>query len=247
MSDPYRPIRRAWSLGAIQESAGPEAPLTPAPGGAEGRVWADLVAEYDARLLMDELVTRGPHSPGMEHFLAAWAADEERHTDGLTWLYCRAFGVDPAEVGERLASRAGRFDSFEGFLDDEFRLATMVAYDEAMSTHGYGADLPFYSSLGRTGAERAAYASLLRELRADEAMHYRNAVELLAEQHADRAGEVAGVMDEVIALDAAQDEYQGAFLLDHASDQFSEGSMRRVGRAVAGTIERRLAAAVAGG
>ena len=81
---------------------------------------------------------------------------------------------------------------------------------------------------------------MLRELKNDEATHYKNAVELLALRHRGRSDEVAPVMEEIVAHDAAQEEYRATFLLDHATDQFDASMMARVGRAVTRTLERRL-------
>ena len=47
-------------------------------------------------------------------------------------------------------------------------------------------------------------------------------------------------MEEIVAHDAAQEEYRATFLLDHATNQFDATMMGRVGRAVTRTLERRL-------
>ncbi|MEE2941109.1 MAG: hypothetical protein VX460_12030 [Planctomycetota bacterium] len=235
--------RRDWELDDVL----PESLVAPPGAGPvaspehEPRVFQDLVAEYDARLLEAELLTRGTRlsAPFLE-FLSAWAADEEKHADALDRLYRGAFGADGDSLFSRLRARRGDFSSLASFLDDEFKLGVMLAYDEAMSTHGYGADVPFYESLGRSDAQSRAFARVLRELKSDEATHYKNAVELLTLRHRGRGGEVASVMEEIVALDAGQGEYRATFLLDHATDQFDATMMGRVGRAVTRTLERRL-------
>lgn len=236
-------LRRSWDLDAVL----PESLVTPegagpfAPEEHEARVFQDLVAEYDARLLETELLRRDSTLSGpFSEFLAAWAADEAKHTDALQRLYRGAFGVDRAALDERLAPREGDFAPLEPYLDDEFKLGVMLAYDEAMSAHGYGEDVPFYRSLGRDDGQRAAFAALLEELRLDEARHCKNAVELLVQNHAGRGHEVAGVMAEIVAHDAAQKEYRATFLLDHASEQFDEETMRKIGTTIVRTLERRL-------
>lgn len=235
--------RRDWDLDDVL----PESLVTPVGAGPvasaehEPRVFQDLVAEYDARLLEAELLGSGrDFSAPFQEFLSAWAADEEKHTDALDRLYRGAFGLDRESLTSRLRARRGDFAPLASFLDDEFKLGVMLAYDEAMSTHGYGADIPFYESLGRSSAQSGAFAQVLRELKNDEATHYKNAVELLALGHRGRGGEVARVMEEIVAHDAAQEEYRATFLLDHATDQFDASMMARVGRAVTRTLERRL-------
>lgn len=235
--------RRSWDLDDVL----PESLLAPPGAGPvaslehEPRVFQDLVAEYDARLLEAELLTRGDRlSAPFREFLSAWAADEEKHTDALGRLYRCAFGGDCESRFSRLRARRGDFAPLASFLDDEFKLGVMLAYDEAMSTQGYGADIPFYESLGRSDAQSSAFVRVLRELKNDEATHYKNAVELLALRHRGRGGEVAPVMEEIVAHDAAQEEYRATFLLDHATNQFDATMMGRVGRAVTRTLERRL-------
>lgn len=235
--------RRSWDLDDVL----PESLVAPSGAGPvashehEPRVFQDLVAEYDARLLEAELLTRATGlSVPFREFLSAWAADEKKHTDALDRLYRGAFDADREPLLGRLRARRGDFAPLASFLDDEFKLGVMLAYDEAMSTHGYGADIAFYESLGRSDAQSSAFAQVLRELKNDEATHYKNAVELLALRHRGRGGEVAPVMEQIVAHDAAQEEYRATFLLDHATDQFDASMMARVGRAVTRTLERRL-------
>ena len=241
LNRPYRARRRHWNVEELKA-------LIPGSAGDLGervesvdraRLWTDLVAEYDARFLQRELMRRasGRYSHEFLAFIEAWALDEEKHADGLCHVYCAVCGEDAGSVQSRLKSRQPDFASFSSILDDEFRLAVLFAYDEAMSTRGYGEDIPFYASLGPPAIE-----ALLRHLRADEAIHYANAVDLLAYRHRHRAEDVRAAMDEIVELDAHQDAYQGTFVLDHATDQFSRTTMRTVGDKVAAVIERRLTA-----
>ncbi|MEM9379693.1 MAG: hypothetical protein AAGB93_07050 [Planctomycetota bacterium] len=234
----YEPLRRSWSAAELLDGVGPHdvrVTLDEARPHAE-RLWTDLAAEYDGRLLQAEVLGRGTeYTPAFHAFLRAWAEDEEHHARGLLRLCSLVLREPEGVLLERLGERRADFTGMGRWLDDEFALTVLLAYDEAMSTHGYGEDIPFYASLGPPPFER-----LLRELKNDEAVHYRNAVELLVAEHAHRADEVAQVLDEVVAYDAAQGEYRATFLLDHASDQFSRDDMERVGRSVRGAIDRRM-------
>ena len=244
----YVPRRRDWDLDALCSLSGDD-PLAPRscslPNGARERAWADLVAEYDARRLERELHRRGGYSRAFHAFLAAWVYDEAKHTRALHWLYSRAFDVAPEELDERLEARLAQteaeFDGLESFLRDEFRLAVVLAYDEAMSTHGYGADIPFYASLARSPKEERAFRAILRELRTDEAVHYRNAVALIAHEHPSRRDEIDATVHDIVSFDCAQEGYGGGFLLDHASDQFDADAMERIGASVARAIHRAVA------
>ena len=119
----------------------------------EPRVFQDLVAEYDARLLeAGDPRSRSPRRPSGVP-LGVGGGRGEAH--GRARPAVRgAFGADRESLASRLRARRGDFAPLASFLDDEFKLGVMLA-DEAMSTHGYGADIPFYESLGRSDARRA--------------------------------------------------------------------------------------------
>ena len=67
---------------------------------AEPRLWIDLAAEWDARLLLAHLVEgdRG-FSAEFHAFLRVWAEDEERHAEGLLRLYSLVTGEPPTPFG----------------------------------------------------------------------------------------------------------------------------------------------------
>lgn len=244
MTTSYVPRRRSWSVKALFDGvSSDQVTCSPAEAAAaEPRLWTDLVAEWDARLLEAFILERERSLTGAFHrFLAAWAQDEERHTDGLLRLYSLVTGEAEASVRGRLMERRGDFCAVEPLLEDEFELLVLLAYDEAMSTAGYSEDLPFYQSLGP-----APFGRLLRELKNDEAVHYRNAVELLVLAYSDRIDEVPRVVERVVRFDEAQDEYRATFVLDHATDQFDGAKMERVGRSVVRAIQRRMRRALEG-
>ena len=241
---PYTPRRREWSLESVMASVeAADVRCTADEARAiEPRLWMDLVAEYDARLLEAELRRRADRrghalSADFDSFLDAWALDEAKHADGLARLYRLVMGVSESELDERLAARAGNFSAFDEILDDEFQLSILFAYDEAMSTRGYSEDIPFYASLGPP-----AFETLLRHLKNDEAVHYANAVDLLCARYADRADEVPDAMAQIVELDVQQESYEGTFILDHVSSSISSDQMRQVGASVSAAIVRRLKA-----
>ena len=57
-----------------------------------------------------------------------------KDTDALDRLYWGAFDADREPLLGRLRARRGDFAPLASFLDDEFKLGVMLAYDEAMST-----------------------------------------------------------------------------------------------------------------
>ncbi len=238
MTSTYVPMQRRWSVSELFEGV-TAADVTCSEQdlrAAEPRLWIDLAAEWDARLLEAHILEaeRG-FSPEFHAFLEVWAADEEQHTEGLLRLYSLVTGEREDAVRGRLGARAGDFRSVEPLLGSEFEVLVLLAYDEAMSTAAYGDDIPFYRSLGP-----ASFGKLLRELKNDEAMHYRNAVELLVHAHSDRVDDVPAVVERVVQFDEAQEEYRATFVLDHATDQFDGAEMERVGRSVVGAIQRRM-------
>lgn len=238
MTSTYVPRQRAWSVSDLLEGV-TSADVTCSEqdlSAAEPRLWIDLAAEWDARLLEAHIVdaNRG-FSAEFHAFLKVWAEDEEQHTEGLLRLYSLVTGEQEGSVLSRLRARVGDFRSVEPLLEGEFEVLVLLAYDEAMSTAGYGEDIPFYRSLGP-----ASFGRLLRELKNDEAMHYRNAVELLVLAHRHRVEDVPRVVERVVQFDEAQEEYRATFVLDHATDQFDGAKMERVGESVVRTIQRRM-------
>jgi hypothetical protein len=238
MTTTYVPRQREWSLVELFEGI-TAADVTCSKQdlrAAEPRLWIDLAAEWDARLLEAHILGADREfSPEFYAFLKGWAADEERHTEGLLRLYSLVTGEPEDAVLSRLRARAGDFSSVEPLLAGEFEVLILLAYDEAMSTAAYRDDIPFYRSLGP-----ASFGRLLRELKNDEAMHYRNAVELLVLAHSDRVDDVPGEVERVVQFDKAQEEYRATFVLDHATDQFDGAEMERVGRSVVRAIQRRM-------
>ena len=130
MTTTYVPRQREWSLDSLLDGVS-AADVTCSKEGAraaEPRLWIDLAAEWDARLLQGHIVERDRGFSAEFHaFLRAWAEDEERHTEGLLRLHSLVTGEAADSVRNRLMARVGDFRSVEPLLDGEFEVLVLLA------------------------------------------------------------------------------------------------------------------------
>jgi hypothetical protein len=190
----------------------------------EPYLWADVASEYDSRHLSEEIARRSDRwTTEFLLFWEAWLADEYNHFRGFQRLYSLIYGESEESIERRLALRTPDFSRIGAFIEDEFKLCLVIAYDEIATTRAYAADAEFYTSLGPP-----ALKEWQRRLTADEALHYRNLLEILKLRHAHRADEADAVLEEIFSVDRSSG-YTATFVLDHDFhvDQFSEPLLRR--------------------
>ncbi|MEZ6195685.1 MAG: hypothetical protein R3F20_08135 [Planctomycetota bacterium] len=187
--------------------------------------WFDICAEYDARNLHRHLAAGGvDFSPEFRAFEEAWYRDEMNHYRGFLELYCRLYGADADEVAARVAAREPEFEPIDRFLDDEFRLAALFAYDELATTRAYFVDFELYRRMTDPRLMR-----FIRLLVRDESFHYQNAVAVLRHRHADRLAELPSVVDEFVRFDLGGHRYRGTFLFDHDWEHIDRDFFRENG------------------
>lgn len=186
------------------------------------KLWKDTFAEYDARHLDQEIRRRSVvQTEDGVAFLDAWAADERRHTRGFVRLLDLTAGVSPEESWAALGERKADFRDLDMWLRDEFTAVLVIAFDEIVTCHAYAADRRFYKDLGHE-----AYMNWFRWLIADEAAHYRNAVEVIRACHAQRIDEAPLLLDQLTQVRRA-DDYQATFVLDHFGQDYSTEMLLR--------------------
>ena len=96
----YEPLRRVWSAAELLDGVRPEDVRVSVEEGRahEARLWTDLAAEHDGRLLQAEVLGRGTeYSPAFHAFLQAWADDAAHHAAGLLRL-CSLVLREPEEA-----------------------------------------------------------------------------------------------------------------------------------------------------
>lgn len=212
----YQPHRKPWNaellLGQIDPSTVNLDPDT--RDHLRTFLWYDLCAESDSANLYAELCARGPYSNAFNVFLDAWYADEKNHAQGFAMLHEILFGEHRRAAMSRARARPSDFSLLADFLDDEFKLSVLFAYDEFASVMTYEKDV-FYRELGSP-----IFVDWIRRVRADEALHFGNLVKLLQTFHAHRFAEVPQTLRQILRIENDHHEYQGTFLFDHECPHF---------------------------
>ncbi len=176
----------------------------------------DVFSEGDARSLYDYIQSRrGEMSAAFLAMLEGWLADELKHYEALRRVYSAVAGVSFAEMDRVFAQRVHELEPIAPVLVDEFTILVTLMFDEMGSVYSYRRDLwEYYRHFG--GAVQRVGQHLVQ----DEGLHFRNAAAVLLAGHGDRLGEVAGILDQVMALEKQLGRYCKTFLLDHAQEQF---------------------------
>lgn len=235
----YESKSRPWDALATLAALTPEdITLTPeARADAEPSIWHDLSSEYDAENLCLELERRrdagAVYSPEFWSFEHVWRRDEYQHYVSFQRLYALIYGESEASIAKRLHARAADFSHFGEFLDDEFKLCLMLAYDELCTTRAYAEDIPFYQGMGP-----APLHDWIVNVRADEATHYMNALRVAQVRHVDRLDETETIMDQILTLDLTPSEYQATFILDHKGSSYPPELLRGCATTVFEQIRR---------
>jgi hypothetical protein len=190
--------------------------------GFEKELWNDLCSEYDSlHFYRHALSSRLEPSLEFREFLDAWRDDESNHAEGFLHLYLECFSADAAGIRRRLEARASDFSKLSWFFEDEFRLCLLIAYDERATTVSYHLDRTFYRELGGPVLE-----NWIARVRADEALHLANLVNLIRYRHHARIPEARKVMERIVELDVDQSSYAGTFVLDHTGSPFNPEMLR---------------------
>lgn len=173
-------------------------------------LWNAMLTEYDAKNLSEYLTTRGiEFSREFLSFKRAWSRDEWNHYLGFRQIYSMLYDEPEDKIAERLEAEPGNFDLISKFLDDEFGVCLMLAYDEIATFRSYLAEFPFYTAL-----DTSVFRWFQRVAR-DELNHFLNCMELIRCKHPERVQEIADTVDLFIKWDIARHPYVRTFVLDH--------------------------------
>jgi hypothetical protein len=175
---------------------------------------ADLVSEYDSINLYNFLYSRRKDfSPYFVQYLDFWYADERNHADGFFELNRLVFGTSEVSLLKKLQGRTADFAGLDSILSSEFNLLLMFAYDEYVSVKTYKKD-KFYDDFGHPG-----FKDWIKNLIADEAIHFGNAVKILKTYYADKLHEAENVLQMISGFEGGT--YKNTFLFDHDGPHFS--------------------------
>lgn len=180
-------------------------------------LWHSVCTEYDARNLYSYF-NSSSCQPTLEfrEFLQLWGRDESNHTEGFAILYSILYGMPEKDIYTKLQARPVNFRPLKEFFSDEFKLCLLLAYDEIVTTWVYHRSVPFYKSLG----PKELTTWILR-LKADEARHFSNLIQVLKAHHRHRFTEAQQVLDSILQLEGTLNEYGATFVLDHGCADFS--------------------------
>jgi hypothetical protein len=174
---------------------------------------ADLFSEYDAINLYHHLhQQRAKFSPQFVLYLDLWFADEKNHSDGFFELIRLLFDSTEEELIDQLKARSGNFDQLEEIFASEFNLLLLFAYDEYTSVKTYKKDT-FYNEFGHQN-----FNVWIKNLIADEAIHFGNAIKILKNNHSSILYKAEDVLHRIAQLENMP--YKNTFLFDHDGPNF---------------------------
>lgn len=180
-------------------------------------LWNDLCSEYDAEHFCVMLENSDVHfSDEFVSFEKVWRRDEYNHYLGFRRIYHLFYNEPETSITNRLEVRKPDFADLNEFIQDEFSLCLILAYDEIATTHAYNEDIPFYRALGPE-----EFNDWIRFVKADEAIHYLNALRVVQVRHRDRLNEVEGVLQKILYTDLNNNDYKATFILDHKGPPFT--------------------------
>ncbi len=180
-------------------------------------LWNDLCSEYDAEHFCVMLEESGlKFSDEFISFEKVWRRDEYNHYLGFRRIYSLFYREDEEAITERLKRRKPDFTDMTEFITDEFKLCLILAYDELATTRAYGEDVPFYKSIGPD-----AFNVWIKNVRADEAVHYLNCIRVAQVRHHDHLSEAKDILQRILELDLNTKEYYATFILDHKGPPFT--------------------------
>ncbi|WP_244652139.1 hypothetical protein [Pseudomonas sp. CFBP 13710] len=206
--------KRNWSSKAIFEEVAASGWINPGiKESFQDFFMADLVSEYDSVNLYNFLYPyRKSFSPYFVQYLDYWYVDERNHADGFFELHRLIFGTEEVSLLRVLHDRTADFTGLEDILSNEFNLLLMFAYDEYVSVKTYKKDT-FYADFGHDG-----FKFWIKNLIADEAVHFGNAIKILKTYYPHRLHEAEKVLRTIANFEGG--DYKNTFLFDHDGPHF---------------------------
>lgn len=179
-------------------------------------IWGDLYAEHDAENFCKYLQQSGMlFTPEFKEMEKLWRRDEFNHYLGFRQIYSLLYHKSFEEIERELAACEPDFIPLKEFLQDEFSICVVLAYDELATTRSYCQDFDLYKSLGSK-----PMVDWIKHVTKDEAFHYSNALEIIARRHRHRLPELPMLVKRLIEYDLKDSKYKSTFVLNHQSRQY---------------------------
>ena len=126
-------------------------------------------------------------------------------------------GGPPEEVShQKMLERTADFSPIEGYLQDEFTICMVLAYDELVTANSCRMDFPLFGAFGD-----ARFLRWIRLVARDEAFHFLNILDVIRRQHAQRIPDAVDVLKRLRRYDGAGHPYLSTFVMDHDPNRFS--------------------------
>lgn len=179
-------------------------------------IWGDLCAEHDAENFCKYLQQSGmSFTLEFKEMEKLWRRDEFNHYLGFRQLYSLLYHKSFEEIERELATCEPDFIPIKEFLQDEFSICVVLAYDELATTRSYCQDFDFYKLLGSR-----PIVNWIKYVAKEEAFHYGNALEIIARRHRHRLPELPMLVERLIEYDLEDSKYKSTFVLNHQSRQY---------------------------
>jgi hypothetical protein len=236
---PSFPVRRPWNsadfLGDVQMS---DLRKSNRMEHVEELFLFDMNTEYDAMNLLRHLRSKAAggsrFSADFWAFVDAWQADEWNHYVGYRHLYSLCTGRSTDDIHAQVQARPVDFRPVESFLDDEFKICLVIAYDEMFTIWSCKQDYDLFDTFEKPRASR-----WIRRVARDESFHFQNALEVVRRQHAHRVGEAPGFLNSILEWDLEAHEYNATFVLDHEEWRYDTQMLEGLRDKIVSHINRR--------
>lgn len=194
--------------------------------------WNDICSEYDADNFCQFLKKSGIRlSSEFKIFEAIWQRDEWNHYLGFRQIYSLLYQKSCEEIDELVAAREVDFSPILEFLEDEFMICLVLAYDEIATTRSYRMDFELYKSFGPQ-----PLADWIKCVARDEAVHFSNILNIIRLCHSEHIPKVPKFVKKLVDYDLANHDYKGTFVLDHKGYYFTPDFLYKCSQTIARAI-----------
>ncbi len=180
----------------------------------------DMYTEYDSEHFCRYLERRRANgmrfTPEFLAFERVWRRDERNHYLGYRHLLEICGGPSEDESHQRMLERAADFSPIEQYLEDEFTICCVLAYDEIVTANSCRMDFPLFASFGAPRLRK-----WIRLVARDEAFHFLNVLDVVRLRHAHRIASVPSVLAALRRYDGAGNPYLSTFVMDHDPERFA--------------------------
>lgn len=179
-------------------------------------LWRSICSEYDSINFYNKVRSLNiNYTENFENFLTSWLQDEAMHTAGFKKLYQLVYDIEESQTDRALAERKPNFDSISEFLESEFSICLLLAFDEIVTAHVYEKSISFYSEV-----EPVKLPQWIKKVKRDEVKHFINVIKVIRSNHQYSIQAAKNILDRIVEVDTNLSNYEGTFVLDHACPEF---------------------------